>query len=108
VRGLGNARRLCDRIAAGEASYHFVEVMACPGGCAPARGAGEEPGWASEAAGPPGGASGAGAGEDGASAPPRRPHENPAALRLYAEFLGVPLGERARQLLHTRYARRIV
>ena len=108
VRGLGNARHLCDQIVAGEANYHFVEVMACPGGCAPTQGAAEEAGWASLVAELPAGTSGAGAEDADASAPLRRPHENPAALRLYAEFLGVPLGERAQQLLHTRYTRRIV
>ena len=33
AHGLGNARKLLDRIKAGEAEYHFIEVMACPGGC---------------------------------------------------------------------------
>ena len=33
VSGLGNARKLIERIKSGEAAYHLVEVMACPGGC---------------------------------------------------------------------------
>ena len=33
AHGLGNAKKLLDRIKAGEADYHFVEIMACPGGC---------------------------------------------------------------------------
>ena len=33
AHGLGNARRLMDRVAAGTADYHFIEIMACPGGC---------------------------------------------------------------------------
>lgn len=33
AHGLGNARKLLDKIKAGEADYHFVEIMACPGGC---------------------------------------------------------------------------
>ena len=33
AHGLGNARKLMDKIRAGEAEYHFVEIMACPGGC---------------------------------------------------------------------------
>jgi iron only hydrogenase large subunit-like protein len=36
--GLGNARKLLDRIKTGEANYHFIEVMACPGGCVGAGG----------------------------------------------------------------------
>lgn len=31
--GLGNARKLLDKIRAGEADYRFIEIMACPGGC---------------------------------------------------------------------------
>ncbi|HPZ52460.1 MAG TPA: NADH-dependent [FeFe] hydrogenase, group A6, partial [Clostridia bacterium] len=33
VHGLGNARKVLDRIRAGEAEYDFIEIMACPGGC---------------------------------------------------------------------------
>ena len=33
VHGLGNARKLLDKVKAGEAEYHFIEIMACPGGC---------------------------------------------------------------------------
>ncbi len=33
VSGLGNTRRLLQKIERGEVHYDFVEVMACPGGC---------------------------------------------------------------------------
>lgn len=33
VSGLGNARRLLERMKAGDCPYDFIEVMACPGGC---------------------------------------------------------------------------
>ncbi|MBO1870230.1 iron hydrogenase small subunit [Lachnoanaerobaculum sp. Marseille-Q4761] len=33
VSGLGNTRKLLNKIERGEAKYDFVEVMACPGGC---------------------------------------------------------------------------
>ena len=33
VHGLANARKVCEMIKNGEKEYHFVEVMACPGGC---------------------------------------------------------------------------
>jgi NADP-reducing hydrogenase subunit HndD len=33
AHGTANARVLLDRIRAGEAHYHFLEIMACPGGC---------------------------------------------------------------------------
>lgn len=31
--GLGNARKLLDKVKSGEANYHFIEIMGCPGGC---------------------------------------------------------------------------
>ena len=33
AHGLGNARKLMDAVRAGTADYHFIEIMACPGGC---------------------------------------------------------------------------
>ena len=33
TNGLGNARKVLDKIRAGEADYHFIEIMCCPGGC---------------------------------------------------------------------------
>lgn len=33
ISGLANARKVLDRVKAGEADYAFIEVMACPGGC---------------------------------------------------------------------------
>lgn len=33
VSGLGNARKLIERLKEGKVQYDFVEVMACPGGC---------------------------------------------------------------------------
>ncbi|MDD4951038.1 MAG: [FeFe] hydrogenase, group A [Desulfovibrionaceae bacterium] len=31
--GLANAAKLCDEVKAGKSKYHFIEIMACPGGC---------------------------------------------------------------------------
>lgn len=33
AHGLGNARRLMEKVRDGSANYHFIEIMACPGGC---------------------------------------------------------------------------
>ncbi len=33
AHGLGNARKLCDQVRQGKSPYHFIEIMACPGGC---------------------------------------------------------------------------
>ncbi|MDL1969910.1 MAG: [FeFe] hydrogenase, group A [Candidatus Desulfofervidaceae bacterium] len=33
VSGLRHVRPICDQVRAGKSPYHFIEVMACPGGC---------------------------------------------------------------------------
>ena len=97
VSGLGNTRKLMNAIDAGQVSYDFVEVMACPGGCA---GGGGQPI------------------HDGVEmaeyrgdilwdldkdAKIRFSHENPDVQALYAEYLEKPLGEKSHHLLHTEY-----
>ena len=93
--GLGNARKLVKALRKGKAHYDFVEIMACPGGCA---GGGGHPI------------------KDGLEqaecrgnhlyflddiANLRFSHENPAIQALYKDFLGEPLGEKAHHLFHT-------
>ncbi len=109
--GLGNARQLLDQIRADKAAglpprYHFIEFMACPGGCI------------------------SGGGQPKTSVPPsdwvrqarmksiyaidatiykkRLSHENKEVLDLYADYLGKPNGEMAHKLLHTTYTDRSV
>ena len=100
AHGLGNARKLLERIKKGEAQYHFVEIMTCPGGCI---GGGGQPRMT---------------GNDTRRAriaaiyaedehrDLRKSHENPAVQKLYADFLGQPLGHKSHELLHTKYAAR--
>ncbi|KAF0197706.1 MAG: NADH-quinone oxidoreductase subunit G [Bacillota bacterium] len=103
ANGLGNARSLLERIKDKEVEYHFVEIMACPGGCL---GGGGQPRSRYE---------------DNVSTkqarlesiykidrelPLRRSHENPAVKKLYAEYLGSIGGEKAHHLLHTTYVAR--
>ena len=95
VSGLANTRRLMEAIDKGKADYDFVEVMACPGGCA---GGGGQP---------------IHNGEERAEArgnwlwkldvknPIRFSHENPDIQVLYREYLGKPLSDKAHHLLHT-------
>ena len=95
VSGLGNTRKLIEKILRGEKHYDFVEVMACPGGCV---GGGGQP---------------IHDGEELASVrgealyrldkknPLRFSHENPCVQQLYKEYLGEPLSEKAHGLLHT-------
>ena len=96
AHGLGNARALMDAVKAGTADYHFIEVMACPGGCI---GGGGNPikDWNKMARRFDAVYS---TDED---LPIRKSHENPAIHALYDQFLGEPNSELAHHLLHTHY-----
>ena len=95
VSGLGNTRKLVEALARHEVAYDFVEVMACPGGCA--GGGGQPIHEGSEL----GRERGNRLWQMDAEAAVRFSHENPEIQALYREYLGEPLGERAHQLLHT-------
>ncbi len=99
--GLDNARRLMDRVVTGRADYHFIEIMACPGGCV---GGGGQPLPASDEKRTLRAA--ALYHDDKAVQKWRQSHENPAIQELYESFLGTPLGERSHELLHTHYTAR--
>ena len=96
VSGLGEARKLIEAILAGKAHYDFVEVMACPGGCA---GGGGQPISCEDQEL---------SGERGKrlyqldqASLLRFSHENPEVQALYRDYLGEPLSEKSEQLLHT-------
>jgi NADH-quinone oxidoreductase subunit G/NADP-reducing hydrogenase subunit HndD len=100
AHGLANAKELMERISRGEGDYHFVEIMACPGGCI---GGGGQPIRTTNAVR-----------EQRIDAiyredrrmPIRKSHENPAIKQIYEDFLGEPLGEKSHHLLHTHYTPR--
>jgi iron-only hydrogenase group A len=102
AHGLGNVETVLSRVRAArdageEPPYHFIEVMACPGGCV---GGGGQPygvtdGLRAKRA--------AGLYQDDQSGLWRCAHENPYVQKLYEDFLGEPLGEKSEQLLHTSY-----
>ncbi|NUU97564.1 NADH-dependent [FeFe] hydrogenase, group A6 [Marinitoga sp. 1138] len=100
VNTLGAARKLLERMKNGEVEYHFVEFMACPGGCI---GGGGQPIPTTEeillkrmeAIY-----------EIDYGSKLRKSHENPAVKELYKEFLGEPNSEIAHHLLHTHYVAR--
>ncbi|MEG0874393.1 MAG: [FeFe] hydrogenase, group A [Clostridiales bacterium] len=102
---LSAARALCDKVVAGEANYHFIEVMTCPGGCI------------------------SGGGQPKSTVPPdnrmrtprtdslykrdatmapeaRTSHKNTEIAKIYANFLGEPCGHMSHKLLHTHYTDR--
>lgn len=101
VHGLGNARKLLEAIRAGEANYHVIEIMACPGGCV---GGGGQPYLKGEIKILKARAS-ALYGVDKAKTI-RKSHENPEVIKFYDEFMGEPYGEKAHELLHTHYVKR--
>jgi len=105
AHGLANVESVLEELraarrAGGEPPLHFIEVMACPGGCI---GGG----------GQPYGVNGnvrarraAGVYQLDRDRRLRFSHENPEVKRLYDEFLEQPLGPKAHELLHTRYTAR--
>ena len=86
VSGLGNTRKLMKALESGQGRYDFVEVMACPGGCA--GGGGQPIHDGEELAGKRGDA----LWKLDQKAPIRFSHENPEIQTLYQEFLERPLG----------------
>lgn len=95
VSGLGNTRKLMKSLESGQSRYDFVEVMACPGGCA--GGGGQPIHDGEELAGKRGDA----LWKLDQKAPIRFSHENPEIQTLYQEFLERPLGKKSHHLLHT-------
>jgi NADP-reducing hydrogenase subunit HndD len=98
AHGLGNARKLLEEIQAGKSEFHAIEIMSCPGGCI---GGGGQPYHHGNA-------------EilkkrqraiyqEDSKKSIRKSHENPYILKLYDEFLGKPMSEKAHHLLHTQY-----
>lgn len=105
--GLGNARTLLEKVKSGEANYHFIEIMGCPGGCVNGGGQPQQPGSVRNFTDIRGLRAKALYDQD-ASMPLRKSHENPSIIRLYEEYLGEPGSHKAHQLLHTTYVKRKV
>ncbi|MBO5343331.1 MAG: iron hydrogenase small subunit [Ruminococcus sp.] len=105
--GLANAKELLEKVQKGEADYHFIEIMGCPGGCV-------------NGGGQPQVAMGIRNFVDiraerakvlyniDAEMPVRQSHENPAIKALYDEFLEKPGSHKAHELLHTTYVKRSI
>lgn len=102
AHGLGNARTLLNGIRAGTSQYHAIEIMACPGGCI---GGGGQPYHQGEVDILK--ARTKALYEEDRRKVLRKSHENPYIKQLYEEFLGEPYGERAHELLHTHYTKRV-
>lgn len=105
--GLANARKLLDMIKSGEKTYHFIEIMACPGGCVNGGGQPHVPSnirnyvdVRAERA--------KGLYTLDKNAKLRKSHENPIVQQLYKEYFGEPNSEKAHHVLHTTYVERKV
>ncbi len=105
--GLGNAKELLTRVKNGEADYHFIEIMACPGGCV--NGGGQPQVRGSVRNNVDIRALRAKALYDNDSNKEiRKSHENPSIKKIYNEYLGEPGSERAHHILHTSYVKRTI
>lgn len=101
AHGLGNARKIMDRIREGKADYAFIEIMCCPGGCI--AGGGEPIPTNNEMRKL---RSSALYKDDGKVQKYRQSHENPSVKKIYDLFLKEPLGHKSHELLHTHYKKR--
>lgn len=105
VHGTANAAKLFNAIRAGEKTYHFIEVMGCPGGCVTGGGQPIVDARTRYYVDPRAARAAATYSEDESMAI-RKSHKNPAVQKLYAEFLGEPNSHIAHELLHTTYVDR--
>lgn len=103
--GLANARELMEKVKSGEKNYHFIEVMACPGGCVNGGGQPNQPASVrnfvdlrAERA--------KAIYEEDKNLPVRKSHENPMIKKLYAEYFDEPGSHKAHHALHTQYVNR--
>ena len=101
AHGLGNARKVMDKIREGKADYAFIEIMCCPGGCV--AGGGEPIPTNNEIRMLRAGALYK---DDGQVQKKRQSHENPSITKIYETFLKEPLGHKSHELLHTHYTKR--
>lgn len=103
--GLGNARELLKQVKSGEADYHFIEIMGCPGGCVGGGGQPQQPGYIRNTTDIRTLRAKVLYDSDSANTV-RKSHENPAIRELYTTYLGTPGSEKAHHLLHTTYNKR--
>ena len=103
AHGLKNARIIMEEIKSGKSPYHFVEIMACPGGCVMGGGQPIHSSKERELIDIRALRASALYTIDEKSVI-RKSHENPVLQKIYKEYLGEPGGHRAHELLHTSYA----
>ena len=105
--GLENAKKLLDMVKSGEKQYHFIEVMACPGGCVNGGGQPHQSGDVRNFTDLRAERPKALYSED-AGMSLRKSHENPVVKELYETYLEKPGSHKAHEILHTSYVARKV
>ncbi len=105
--GLNNARELLEKVKSGEAEYHFIEIMGCPGGCVNGGGQPQVPADVRNFVDVKALRAKVLYNND-AKQTVRKSHENPSVKRLYEEFLGEPGSHKAHEILHTTYVKRTI
>jgi NADP-reducing hydrogenase subunit HndD len=105
VSGLKNANEVLTRVKNGEASYHFIEIMCCPGGCVNGGGQPVQPASVHNFTDLKAERAKALYGED-KNLPLRKSHESPLIQMIYRDFLETPGSHKAHEILHTTYTPR--
>ncbi|MBE0674408.1 MAG: iron hydrogenase small subunit [Bacteroidales bacterium] len=100
AHGLTNANKVMKAVRDGKANYHFIEIMACPGGCI---GGGGQPIPTNQEIRAKRVAA---IYSEDEHMTLRKSHENPEIISIYKEFLGKPNSHKAHELLHTHYVER--
>lgn len=103
AHSLANAKKILEEIKAGKSPYHFVEIMACPGGCVNGGGQPIVPASKLNEGINPAAIRAKTIYERDKNAPKRKSHENEVVKTLYSEFFGEPGSHKAHEVLHTSY-----
>ncbi|HIV00863.1 MAG TPA: iron hydrogenase small subunit [Candidatus Stercoripulliclostridium merdipullorum] len=103
--GLANARKLMEKINKGEADYHFIEIMSCPGGCVNGGGQPIKDAYTRNNYDIKAIRAKAIYDTDKAMGL-RKSHDNPVIKELYETYLGAPNSHKAHEILHTKYEKR--
>ena len=106
VSGTANAKKVIDEIKSGERDYHFIEMMACPGGCVNGGAQPYQPGYVRNNIDLRAERAKALYQEDQAHVPLRKSHDNPVVKEIYKTYLGEPGGHKAHDILHTKFVKR--
>lgn len=105
AHGTANAAKVLESVKSGEKDYHFIEVMACPGGCVHGGGQSHVSAKARLDVNPKVNRANA-LYELDRSLPLRKSHKNPEVMKLYEDYLKEPNGHKSHKLLHTHYTKR--